>query len=254
LAGKKIPLSQGRLLGGSSAINGEAFVANSKFSLDKWASLCGDSGWGWDGLAPYFQKSCTLTMPSQAASDYLGLDYVDQHHAKLFNGPVQASFPEVLNDPLPRAWVQTLKGLGSSITSDPFTGKATGGYVNAMSVHPITKQRSHSANAYYDPVRSRSNLCLITSAFVNKVVFDGKDTDVVAKGVSYTCNGSSVTIIARKEVVLAAGVFNTPKLLELSGIGSASLLARYHISVVINNANVGENLQDHPNAGFSFEV
>jgi choline dehydrogenase-like flavoprotein len=249
-------LSQGRLLGGSSAINGEAFVANSKLSMDNWAKLNNDENWSWSGLAQYFQKSCTLTKPSSAASKHLGLEYVDDEHIKLFKGPVQASFVEEISGPLPRAWVQTFGKLGYRMSSDPFTGVAIGGYVNAVNVDPTTKQRSYATNAYYDPLRSRKNLCLITSAAVNKIYFDEDDARVIAKGVSYMKAGSSeqVMVNARKEVILAAGVFNTPKLLELSGVGSASRLDALGIPVIFNNPNVGENLQDHPNAGFSFEV
>jgi hypothetical protein len=95
------------------------------------------SSWWWDGLAPYFQKSCTLKKPSSVASKHLGLDYIDDEHIKLFNGPIQASFVEEFNDPLPRAWVETLGKLGWANSTGPFTGIAIGGYVNA------TKRRFH---------------------------------------------------------------------------------------------------------------
>ncbi|KAF4624906.1 hypothetical protein G7Y89_g13263 [Cudoniella acicularis] len=253
LNGKRVPLAQGRSSEESSAVNGQAFVAPSKFSVDAWAKF-GNTGWDWEGFAPYFQASCTLTKPSPAACAHLGLDYIDEKSSAKFTGPIHASFAEEVNDPLPKAWVETFKRLGYPVSGDPFTGEAVGGYINSMNIHPVTKQRSYATNAYYDPVRTRNNLQVVTSALVEKILLEGHATEVLAKGVSYVKDGKKQTAIASKEVILAAGVFNTPKLLELSGIGSASLLESLKIPVVIDNGNVGENLQDHPNAGLSFEV
>ncbi|KAI9645652.1 hypothetical protein NHQ30_006394 [Ciborinia camelliae] len=253
LNGKKIPLSQGRLLGGSTAINGQAWIAPSKYSVDAWAAF-GNPSWSWDAFFPYFQKSCTLTKPSPEACSHLSLSYIDEKVQSKFTGPVQASFAEEVNDPLPKAWVDTWAELGYGVTGDPFSGVAVGGYINPMNIDPVTKQRSHALSAYYEPIKTRENLVVVTSAFVEKILLDGKDSHVIAKGVSYIKDGKTELATATKEVILAAGVFATPKLLELSGIGSASLLKSFDIPVVIDNANVGENLQDHPNAGFSFEV
>ncbi|KAK6601223.1 GMC oxidoreductase [Botrytis cinerea] len=253
LNGKKIPLSQGRLLGGSTAINGQAWIAPSKYTVDAWATF-GNSSWTWDTISPYFQKSCTLTKPSPEAYSHLSLSYIDEKVQSKFTGPVQTSFAEEVNDPLPKAWVDTWAELGYGVTGDPFSGVAVGGYVNAMNIDPVTKQRSHALSAYYEPIKTRENLVVKTSAFVEKILLDGKTSDVVAKGVSYIKDGKTETATVIQEVILAAGVFATPKLLELSGIGSASLLESFDIPVIIDNANVGENLQDHLNAGFSFEV
>ncbi|KAF7919317.1 uncharacterized protein EAE97_011649 [Botrytis byssoidea] len=253
LNGKKIPLSQGRLLGGSTAINGQAWIAPSKYTVDAWATF-GNSSWTWDTISPYFQKSCTLTKPSPEAYSHLSLSYIDEKVQSKFTGPVQTSFAEEVNDPLPKAWVDTWAELGYGVTGDPFSGVAVGGYVNAMNIDPVTKQRSHALSAYYEPIKTRENLVVKTSAFVEKILLDGKTSDVVAKGVSYIKDGKTETATVIQEVILAAGVFATPKLLELSGIGSASLLELFDIPVIIDNANVGENLQDHLNAGFSFEV
>jgi choline dehydrogenase-like flavoprotein len=195
-----------------------------------------------------------LTKPSPAACDHLSLSYIDEKVQSRFTGPVQVSFAEEVNDPLPKAWVDTWKQMGHGVTGDPFSGVAVGGYINAMNIHPETKKRTHALNAYYEPVKTRENLVVVTSAFVDKILLEGKNTGVVAKGVSYTTGGEATTAYATKEVILAAGAFATPKLLELSGIGSASILNSFDIPVVIDSPNVGENLQDHINAGFSFEV
>lgn len=89
---------------------------------------------------------------------------------------------------------------------------------------------------------------------MEKILLKGQARDIIAEGISYVKDSKSHTVKATKDIILAAGVFNTRKLLESLGIGSVSLLKSLDIPVVIDNWNVGENLQDHPNAGFSFEV
>ncbi|KAF2875736.1 glucose-methanol-choline oxidoreductase-like protein [Massariosphaeria phaeospora] len=236
--GKRMNISHGRVLGGSSAINGQAFVATSKIGVDTWAAL-GNPGWDWDTLSPYFQKAHTLVSPSDpAVREHLRLDYIDANVSG-HNGPMQTSFPDDLGNPLPKAWIETLERLGHRCTGDPFSGEITGAYTNAASIDAETRQRSYSASAYLQPVRHRPNLHVVTGATVQKIVLD---------------NGETMTVHARDEVILYAGTLHSPKLLELSGIGDARLLNELGIPVIIDNKYVSENLQDHPMTGFSFEV
>lgn len=251
MKGNRVNIPHGRVLGGSSAINGVAFVATSKIGVDAWGAL-GNPGWSWEDLAPYYKKSYTLARPRQDVYDYLGLSYIDDQIAGT-DGPIQVSFPDDLKDPLPQAWIATLKDLGYPMSGDPFSGSAYGGYTNAASIDPVSRQRSYSAKAYWEPVRHRSNLFTLTGATVTKLVLSN-DTSVVATGVQFLKAGQTQTIVARKEVILCAGAFHSPKILELSGIGSRKILDSFHIPVVIDNPNVGENLQDQVMTGFSFEV
>lgn len=250
-----ISLSQGKLLGGSSAINGQAFVANSRAAVDAWAGF-GSPGWDWATMAPYFRKFHTLHRPSsEAVSDNLRLDYIDDD-VRGTDGPVHASFPDEAEDPVPSAWVDTLSRLGYPPSGDPFSGDFTGGYVNAMSIEPDTRTRSDAATAYYEPSKARPNLHVMTGAAAEKLIFStaaGQDVPR-AVGVQFKKEGKSSTLEASREVILAAGVFGSAKLLELSGIGDRHLLERLNIPVLVDNPNVGENLQDHPNAAVSFEV
>ncbi|KAI1408764.1 hypothetical protein F5Y13DRAFT_204499 [Hypoxylon sp. FL1857] len=252
LGGKVIPLSQGKLLGGSSAINGQAFIANSKAAIDAWGGF-GNPGWDWKTLAPYYRKSHTLSYPTPAVYDHLRLNYIDDA-IRAKDGPVQVSFPDEASDPLPAAWVNTLTKLGFPPTGDPFSGEMTGGYINAMTIDPSSRTRSDSATAYYEPAKSRPNLHVVTGALVDKIVFDTSGDLPRATGVQFEKDGRRITANANKEVILAAGAFGTPKLLELSGIGSREHLESLGIPVVVDNPNVGENLQDHPTAGVSFEA
>ncbi|PWY69652.1 glucose-methanol-choline oxidoreductase-like protein [Aspergillus sclerotioniger CBS 115572] len=253
LGGKQIPLPQGRILGGSSAMNGMAFIANSKANIDAWGAL-GNTGWDWDTLSPYYRKTFTLTLPSEDKRQELGLEYVDKS-VNGTDGPIQASFPDAVLDPIANAWVESLRGLGYPMSTDPFSGVAYGGYTNAATIDPVKKTRSFSANVYYLPAKDRTNLHVVTGALVQKVLLEVvPDGDAKATGVKYAKDNSVFTVTALREVILCAGAFNSPKLLELSGIGSRTILESFNLPVIIDNPSVGENLQDHVLAGLSFEV
>jgi choline dehydrogenase-like flavoprotein len=137
---------------------------------------------------------------------------------------------------------------------DPFTGKSVGGYSNAATVDPVTKTRSYTGSAYGNPAIQRPNFHLVTGATALKILFEKTSDVFTVTGVLASVEGRVKTFNATKEVILAAGVFNTPKLLELSGVGNKELLKEYEIPVVINSPGVGENLQDHLMTGVSFEV
>ena len=140
------------------------------------------------------------------------------------------------------------------MTTDPLSGQSTGGFTYLSSVDPKTWERSHAGSAYYAPVADRQNFHLLTDALVEKIILDKSESAVMASGVQFTYNGRSEVRKARNEVILCAGVFQSPQILELSGIGSPQLLKSYGIEVKVENPNVGENLQDHPMSGMCFEV
>ena len=242
------------MLGGSSAINAEAFIPPSKVGIDNWENL-GNPGWNWEEMKPYYRKFHTLTKPFESVSHHLGLDYVDEK-VRGTSGPIQASFTGRVEDPLANAWFKTFETLGWKLQGDPFSGQIAGGYSNPSTIDPVTKERSYSAIAYYQPASKRPNLHLMTGAHVQKIILEKKNATgaVAATGVKVTWSGKEVSLRARKEVIIAAGAFQSPKLLELSGIGSASLLGSLGIETVVDNPRVGENLQDHLMTGLSFEV
>ncbi len=114
-------------------------------------------------MSKYFKKSYTLTRPSEAAVKHLSLDYIDEN-ARGTDGPLHLSFPDEPDNVWAKAWVDTLTGLGFPMSGDPFSGQAYGGYVNAETIDPATRQRSYSANAYLQPAKTRPNLTVITGA------------------------------------------------------------------------------------------
>ena len=249
---RKIRLPQGRLLGGSSGINNQAFISPSSQGIDAWARL-GNDGWTWAEMEPYYRKFYTLSVPDEATSQHLGLDYITDTD-KAARGPIQVSYTGVVQDPLSKAWVETFKGMKHGMSGDPFSCKSVGGYSNAATVDNTSKTRSYAATAYYAPISRRTNLSLITGAQVEKIEFAQGEGNMIANAVYFNREGESLKVRVRKEVILAAGVFQSPKILELSGIGNPQILTPMNIPVVINNDNVGENLQDHLMTGISFEV
>ncbi|KAK1984481.1 hypothetical protein LZ30DRAFT_586110 [Colletotrichum cereale] len=252
LNNRRINQARGKMLGGSSALNFMMVVYPSKGILDTWGAL-GNDGWNFDALAPYFRKFGTDHPPPQSAKDAVGLGYQDEKFSG--KGPVQVSYGEGYNS-TNTAWMRTFNELGFGMTGDPRSGKAFGAFQNPCSIDPETKTRSFSASAYYTPeVAKRPNLVVLTETVVKKIIFDNSGGDVSATGVQIvTKDGQEKTVSARVEVVLSAGTFHTPQLLELSGIGGRELLESHGIPVVIDNPNVGENVQDHPLVCQSFEV
>ncbi|KAI1824685.1 putative GMC oxidoreductase [Xylaria intraflava] len=252
---RQIGQPQGRALGGSSAINAEVFIPPRASDFDAWKSF-GNPGWAWRDVAPYFRKFHTLRVPDEAVKEHLDLAWIDDSTRGL-DGPVQAAFTGTVQDPLGQAWHKTFKNLGFGLQGDPFSGRAAGAWSVPGTIDTTSGTRSYAATAYLVPASSRKNLQVVTGAHVEKILLeDARDGDgVVASGVAFKLvDGSSHQVRATREVVLAAGVFGSPKILELSGIGNKALLGKLGIETRVDNANVGENLQDHVLSGISFEA
>lgn len=240
LAQTELTFPQGRLLGGSSSINSFLFTPTSKSNVEAWTQL-GNKGWDWTSFDAAIKRCYTLHDPSGIVQG---------------DGPIQLaahiSEPEGM---WAKAWADSLESLGFP-SCDPFSGQVSGSFNNPESVFPKTKQRCFSANAYLGPARGRANLTVLTETIVTKILLDKSDPKaVVAQGIRVaTKDGADRTIMARKEVILSAGAINSPRLLEMSGIGDAGLLKQLGIDVVVDTPHVGENLQNHVYTGVVFEV
>ncbi|OTB15722.1 putative GMC oxidoreductase [Daldinia sp. EC12] len=248
-----INLNQGKGLGGSGAINAHIFAPPTKKAIDSWA-LLGNDGWSWEELRAYYAK--VYTSPPSLSDDVrksLGLDnWTTKDESG--KGPIQVSFPGNPSHPIREAWVAAFKDMGYLTPNDPWVDPSVGvgAFSNLVSIDPVKMERSHSANAYYHPVKSRENLHVLTNAVVEKVLFEEDSTKVT--GVQYRYGNETRTATASKEVIIAAGAIQSPKLLELSGIGNADTLARHGIKVVKDLEGVGENLQDHIICDMGFEA
>ena len=170
LHGRTCRQLQGKILGGSSALNAELFIAPGKVEIDTWGKL-GNQGWDWETLQPYYRKCHTLTLPSKDAQQHLGLNWSNEQ-VRGSSGPIQVSFPVGTEDPLPKAWIGTSKSLGLVMNKDPFSGDSVGMYSNASSIDPVSKRRSYAASTYYNAAQKRSNLTVLTKATVHKILFE----------------------------------------------------------------------------------
>ncbi|KAF2728792.1 alcohol oxidase [Polyplosphaeria fusca] len=254
LNGRRIGHTQGKMLGGSSSINLQAIVPFSASDANAWEEI-GNHGWNWANMRPYLEKPFSLALPNDETSEHFHLAWAEKD-TQVLKGPVKSSWRDSLKSPIGKAWVETFEALGHPLTASPFTGHSTGAYNGPSAVHPETWTRNSSNTAYYQPVASRENLKGITNATVERIVLEKSlaDGQPRAVGVQYSDNGETITLRAKKEVVLCAGVFNSPKLLELSGIGDPDVLQRHGIEVLVANKFVGTNLQDHLLCPMSFEA
>lgn len=221
--GRKITVPQGKALGGASAINSFPFTSTSKATVDAWRNL-GNEGWDYASFEKALKKSFTLHKPSGVTEG---------------DGPLQITqaTPESLWE---KAWIEGMGSVGFPAT-DALSGCLGGPNIAAESINPKTKQRSYSANTYLDPIRSRSNLTVLTETTVTKVLLEkpSSSEDATAKRVQFTSeDGTTQTISARKEVIISAGAINSARLLELSGVGGGDLLQRLGINIIVDNPHV----------------
>jgi choline dehydrogenase-like flavoprotein len=232
---------RGRVLGGSSALNFLVWDRSSRYEIDAWEQL-GNPGWNWNNLYKAMKKSERFHAPSQENADLLGVKPVASDYGS--SGPIQVAFPNYISQQV-RRWIPALLELGIPKNDQPLAGENVGVSQQPSDINPTNYTRSYSAPAYLFPNQARSNLDVLTNALASKVNFDTSCGELWAKSVTFTNGGKSYTVNATKEVILSAGTVNTPQLLELSGIGSKDVLGKAGVKVLYENANVGENLQDH---------
>jgi choline dehydrogenase len=221
--GREIYWPRGRGLGGSSSINGLIFIRGQRDDYDHWAQL-GNAGWDWNGVLPYFKKSEHNT---RGASDAHGGD-----------GPLWSSDIGDKHE-LMEAIIRGAKELGVPYTDDFNGGDQEG--VGYYQLFTRNGWRNSSAVAYLNPAKSRPNLHIETGAQATGLILEGRR----AVGVRFRQNGVDREARAAREVILSAGALQSPQLLQLSGIGPASLLRERGVSVVRESPGVGQNLQDH---------
>lgn len=232
LAGRTLPVARGRMLGGTSSLNGMMAIRGHAADYDGWRDT-GLSDWGWEDVLPWFRK---LERHWRGDSDY---------HGGSGNLSVQ---PHPAPGPLMRYALEAARSLGYPVTDD-FNGARTDGF--GMPDFTIDNgRRCSAADAYLEPARSRSNLEVRTGALVEKVLIrHGR-----AVGVRYRREGQSLEVRAEAEVILCGGAINSPHLLMLSGIGPAPHLQELGIDLMLDSPDVGANLADHPGAGLEFDL
>jgi choline dehydrogenase len=232
LNGRQLDWPRGKVLGGSSSLNGLLYVRGQPQDYDRWRQM-GNTGWGWDDVLPLFKRSEDQERGA------------DAFHGQ--GGPLSVSDMR-LQRPICDAWVEAAQAAGYPLNPD-YNGAEQEG-VGYFQLTTRNGRRCSSAVAFLKPVRSRSNLQIVTRAATTRILFEGRR----ATGVVYRdTEGREHTVKARAEVILSAGAIGSPQLLKVSGIGEAQHLKEHGIDVVADLPGVGKNLQDHLQARLVFK-
>ena len=224
LNGRRLDWPRGKVLGGSSSLNGLLYVRGQAEDYDRWRQM-GNSGWGWDDVLPLFKRA---ENQERGADDYHGT-----------GGPLNVSNMR-LKRPICDAWGAAAQNEGYAYNDD-YNGATQEG-VGYFQLTTRNGRRCSTAVGYLNPVKHRKNLTIITRAHVQRLAMDGKRvTGVIYKN----RHGKEQTINAASEVIVSSGAIGSPQLLMLSGIGEAQQLQENGIDIVADLPGVGKNLQDH---------
>ena len=223
LDGRRVFQPRGKVLGGSSSINGLLYVRGQHEDYDRWRQH-GNVGWGHDDVLPYFKKAENQI---RGADHYHGVD-----------GPLSVSDWRH-HDPLSEAFVKAAVEAGIAYNPD-FNGASQEG-AGFFQTTTRRGRRASSAFSYLRPARGRTNLRVETDALAQRVLFE----DRRARAIEYRQNGELRRVRARREILVSSGAYNSPQLLQLSGVGPADLLKQHGIDVVLDAPGVGHDLQDH---------
>ena len=233
LNGRSLEWPRGKVLGGSSSLNGLLYVRGQPQDYDRWRQM-GNKGWGWDDVLPLFKR---------AENNERG---ADKYHGN--EGPLSVSNMRIQR-PITDAWVAAAQAAGYKFNPD-YNGADQEG-VGFFQLTTKNGRRCSTAVAYLNPARTRPNLQIITHAQVEKVVIEGQR----ATGVEYKDkSGTLHTVKAGKEIILSCGSINSPQLLMLSGIGEAMQLQDHGIEVKKGLSGVGKNMQDHLQARLVYKT
>lgn len=229
---QSVPQPCGKVLGGTSSINGMVYMRGQAQDYDRWRQL-GNVGWGYDDVLPYFRKS---EDQQRGADEFHGV-----------GGPLAVS-DVYESHPLAEAFIEAAVEAGYKRNPD-FNGATQEGF-GPTQWTTRKGRRNSTAVGYLRPARDRSNLAVATQARATRLLFSGSR----CTGVEYQQDGQRREAHAAAEVIVASGTYNSPRLLQLSGLGPASLLRQFGIEVVVDLPGVGAHLQDHFHAKLVFKV
>jgi choline dehydrogenase len=221
--GRQMYTPRGKVLGGSSSINGMVYDRGSRSDYDGWRQL-GNEGWSYDELLPYFRK----------LEDFQGGE--DAYHG--VGGPVHVGRPGIRH-PLAKAFAEAAQAAGLPFNDDTNGSLREG--VGPVDVTASAGRRFSASQAYLKPIRNRANLKVVTGAHVRRVIIEDKR----AVGVEFDLAGRSNTVRARREIIISAGAIHSPKILLLSGVGDGRHLSDVGVPVVHDLPGVGQNYRDH---------
>ncbi len=230
LGGRRMHTPRGKVLGGSSSINGLVYVRGNPLDFERWQEE-GAAGWAYRDVLPYFKRA---ERRAGGGDRYRGAD------GKL------CTRQGLLTNPLNDAWLEAGRQAGYPVTADMNGYQQEG--LGRMDMTVCGGRRASAANVYLRPAMGRANLAVRTQALASRIVFEGRR----AVGVAYLRGNQEHIVRARREVIVSCGPINSPHLLQLSGVGPAGELKQHGIAVVHDLPGVGQNLQDH--LEFYFQV
>ncbi|KAF9526843.1 GMC oxidoreductase [Crepidotus variabilis] len=246
---------RGKALGGTSTINRCCWSKPPKTDIDAFERL-GNPGWTWNEFIKYSRKSETFYAPTQEQLDHYPLTY-DLNNRGI-SGPIQTTLAPHTHT-IDKIMQETLANKGVRPNEDPYDGDILGGWIATANIDPTGWKRSCSASAYLQPNLHRPNLNVLTNALVSRIVFSSElneNGDRTASAVEFLFGDDdrTCTVNVSREVLLSAGTINSPKVLELSGIGRSEVLSSIGVETLINLPGVGENVQEHLGNFISFEL
>ena len=223
---------RGRVLGGSSSINGMVYVRGNPFDFDQWETL-GANGWNFKNCLPYFKKVENHKIKS---SIYTGND-----------GAVSISGGNNMKNPLYNAFIDSAIEAGYKKTED-YNGYQQEGFGQKF-MNVDSGVRASTSHSYLNPIKQRKNLTILSKSLVKKIIFNNKK----ACGVELTRSNKNYSIYSNKEIILSAGSIGSPHILQISGVGCRKKLKNAGIQVIHDLPGVGENLQDHLEFNFQYQ-
>ncbi|KZT25856.1 GMC oxidoreductase [Neolentinus lepideus HHB14362 ss-1] len=263
-------INSGKGLGGSSCMNFLAYNRPTREDIDAYETL-GNPGWNWESFEKYCKRSerydADELYPRSVSTESTAWRFIPGRPEALskygqkyeqdtlgIDGNLALSFPAVVSggDLALRA---TLESKGIRALQSPLQGEVTGTWCSVSTIDIATQTRANSVTAYLQPNMDRPNLRVLTGAFVNKIITSVSQAGVTASGVEFTHGGVVHEVYTDGDVVLCAGALQSPKILELSGIGSKKILEKAGVETKLDLPGVGNNVQEHiSHAGVSFEL
>jgi choline dehydrogenase len=228
LAGRALIYPRGKVLGGSSSINGMIYMRGQAGDYDHWAAVTGDPSWRWENVLPLFKASEDHHGGASATHGSGGEWRVERQR---LSWTILDAFREAASE-----------------TGIPQVDDFNGGDNTGCAYFEVNQRRGirlNASKAFLRPAADRPNLTIMTGCHVEKLLIDRMEQGPICRGVQFSGGGRAFTATARRETLLAAGAIGSPHILQLSGIGPAGLLHQHGITTIVDAPGVGENLQDH---------
>ncbi|KAI0068751.1 GMC oxidoreductase [Artomyces pyxidatus] len=261
LNNRAIVWPRGKVLGGSSAINGMYSVRPSQIEVDAWVDLVAQedsnaaNNWGWNEFLAGMKKSETFVAPSTSIEQTGNIEFDAASHGS--SGPLFASYPGYMPS-LVGNWTPSLAALGVPESPDAYSGQTWGSFIATSNINPNNWTRSYSRSAYIDSLPYRANLEIVTNSTVTRLIFGNSTTsgNLTATAVEFATDRTATrsTVNVTKEVLLAAGAIGSPHILMHSGVGPSDVLKSAGVAVVSELPGVGQHLQDHVSTELTFNT